>query len=67
MTGLLDLVAAADPPPFALLHRRATDPDSLDVIVGEVSSVDTLADVPLTATGPGHEALVLMPYRQIAL
>ncbi|MCX2953925.1 chorismate-binding protein [Lentzea sp. NEAU-D7] len=66
MTGLLDLVAAADPPPFALLHRRGTDPDSLDVIVGKVSSVDTLADVPLTATGPGHEVLVLMPYRQIA-
>ncbi|RSM77666.1 phenazine-specific anthranilate synthase component I [Kibdelosporangium aridum] len=65
---LLDRVLAADPPPFALLHRPATiGHDRLDVLVGEVSTPDTLADIPLDPDSePGQEVLVVVPYRQIA-
>nr|WP_054050183.1 chorismate-binding protein [Alloactinosynnema sp. L-07]CRK58741.1 2-Amino-2-deoxy-isochorismate synthase \ len=51
-------VLSADPPPFALLRRS---PGQVDVLIGEVSTPPTLADVPL-----GPEVLVVVPYRQIA-
>jgi phenazine biosynthesis protein phzE len=65
---LLDRVLAAQPPPFALLHRPTTiGHDRLDVLVGEVSTPDTLADVPLADEAePGQEVLVIVPYRQLA-
>lgn len=70
MTGLLDLILAPSPPPFALLHRpEINGPDALDIIVGQVTTVESLADIPLPDPGSGdgaaHEALVLVPYRQI--
>ncbi|NUV41247.1 anthranilate synthase family protein [Streptomyces sp. CAI-24] len=70
MTDLLGRILAADPPPFALLHRpEAGGEGTLDVLVGDVRAYDTLADIPL-APGPHggarHDALVLVPYRQIA-
>jgi phenazine biosynthesis protein phzE len=58
----LDKVLVASPPPFALLHRG----DGVDVLLGNVSEVDTLADLPLRDTGAGHDVLALVPYRQIA-
>ncbi|HEV2783954.1 MAG TPA: anthranilate synthase family protein [Actinophytocola sp.] len=71
MTGradLLDRVLVPQPPPFALLYRpNANGPDRIDVLVGEVSTPDSLADVPLAeSSGPGKEMLVIVPYRQIA-
>jgi phenazine biosynthesis protein phzE len=57
---LLDRVLADEPPPFALLHRGA----GIDVLVGPVSEVDTLANLPLRQ-GVGHDVLALVPYRQI--
>jgi 2-amino-4-deoxychorismate synthase len=65
---LLDRVLATEPPPFALLHRPATiGHDRLDVLVGEVSTPDRLADIPLDdESEPGHEVLVVVPYRQLA-
>ncbi|TCO52854.1 anthranilate synthase family protein [Actinocrispum wychmicini] len=65
---LLDRVLAAQPPPFALLHRPATiGHDRLDVLVGEVSTPDRLADIPLAEDSePGQEVLVIVPYRQLA-
>jgi phenazine biosynthesis protein phzE len=57
---LLDRVLADEPPPFALLHRGA----GIDVLVGPVSEVDTLANLPLRH-GAGHDVLALVPYRQI--
>jgi 2-amino-4-deoxychorismate synthase len=64
MRMVLDQVLSAVPPPFALLYRPGTG--LIDVLVGEVSAVDRLADIPLPDTsGPGHEALVLVPYRQV--
>jgi phenazine biosynthesis protein phzE len=58
---LLDKVLVAAPPPFALLHRG----DGVDVLLGPVSEVDTLADLPLREDGEGHDVLALVPYRQI--
>ncbi|MFF4341996.1 anthranilate synthase family protein [Kitasatospora sp. NPDC001540] len=70
--ALLDRVLAEQPPAYALLHRpETTGPGTLDVLLGEVTTPATLADVPLsTGTGPsgpsGPEVLVLVPYRQLA-
>ena len=70
--ALLDRVLVSSPPPFALLYRpETTGPGVLDVLVGEVSYPDTIADVPLPPTGvpgpsgPGHDTLVLVPHRQV--
>ncbi|MFJ5807390.1 anthranilate synthase family protein [Streptomyces sp. NPDC093093] len=67
---LLDLILAPAPPPFALLHRPgATGPGLVEVLVGDVSHPESLESVPLPERGaaePGrHEALVLVPFRQI--
>jgi len=51
-------------PPFALLHRDGAD--HIDVLTGDVVTVDTLADIPLTPGRPGPQTLALVPYRQIA-
>ncbi len=63
-------VLAPTPPPFAVLHRpESTGPQALDVLLGEVSTPDTLAAIPLPegpADGPRHEVLAIVPYRQIA-
>lgn len=66
---LLDRVLAPQPPPFALVHRPdAGGPDRLDVLVGEVSTPDTLAGIPLPEgpAGAHQSALVIVPHRQIA-
>ncbi|KIE28897.1 anthranilate synthase [Streptomyces sp. MUSC 125] len=65
----LDLVLSPRPPAFALIHRpERTGGAVLDVLVGEVSAVTALADVPLPerAGDAGHAVLVLMPFRQLA-
>lgn len=69
MTDLRDRLLGPEPPPFAVLHRpEATGPDTLDVLIGEVSTPDELAGVELPGSdgGPGHDVLVLVPYQQIA-
>ncbi|MEU9729977.1 anthranilate synthase family protein [Streptomyces sp. NPDC048002] len=55
---LLDLLD--DPRPFALLRRRTPghDHDLIEVLVGQVTDHDRLADLP-------DEALALVPFRQI--
>jgi 2-amino-4-deoxychorismate synthase len=60
VTDLLARVLASRPPPFALLRRPHTH-GGVDVLVGGLSTPDTLADVPLD----GHDVLVVVPYRQI--
>ncbi|TDC98387.1 anthranilate synthase family protein [Actinomadura sp. 7K507] len=77
---LLDTILDLRAPAFALLHRpETTGPGSLDVIVGDVSHVATLADIALpdpgqvppepVARAPEPAArpdmLALVPYRQI--
>jgi phenazine biosynthesis protein phzE len=69
---LLARVLAPDPPPFALLHRpESTGIGLLEVLAGEMSAVDTLAEIPVpaAATHPGQvrpEVLAVVPYRQLA-
>jgi phenazine biosynthesis protein phzE len=50
--------------PFALLHRDGAD--HVDVLTGDVVTVGTLADIPLTPGRPGPQTLALVPYRQVA-
>ena len=60
MTRLLSsLLAATEPPPFAVIHREHES--TLDVLVGDVVDVDRLADIPLG----DHEVLALVPFRQV--
>ncbi|MEV6398852.1 anthranilate synthase family protein [Streptomyces sp. NPDC051907] len=81
MNDLLDQVLNAPPAAYALLHRPASaGPDSLDVLVGEVSLPLTLAQIPVPAPAVSpvspagsadgraarHETLVVVPYRQIS-
>ncbi|MBF6055610.1 phenazine-specific anthranilate synthase component I, partial [Streptomyces eurocidicus] len=65
---LLGRILGGEVPAYALVHRPdATGPGAMDLLVGEVSTPGTLADVRLPAPGgAGHEALVVVPYRQIA-
>ncbi|MEU5614425.1 anthranilate synthase family protein [Streptomyces sparsogenes] len=62
----------ADCPPFALLHRRTPGhaPDTVEVLLGPVTEVERLTDIPLPTGVPGdgaatHDALALVPFRQI--
>ncbi|MGW4109699.1 anthranilate synthase family protein [Actinosynnema sp. NPDC004786] len=71
MTGngdLLDRILAAPHRPFALLHRAEAGQGRVDVLVGEVSTPDTLAGIALP-DGPvahdRHDVLAIVPYRQI--
>jgi 2-amino-4-deoxychorismate synthase len=60
MTRLLtSLLAAAEAPPFAVIHREHEP--TLDVLIGEVVDVRLLADIPLD----GAEVLALVPFRQV--
>ncbi|SDY95851.1 phenazine biosynthesis protein phzE [Amycolatopsis xylanica] len=64
--NLFDTILADNPPAFALLHRpESTGTGKLEIIVGEVSTPDTLAELPLTDVR-GHQVLTIVPYRQLA-
>ncbi|MYT27808.1 MULTISPECIES: phenazine-specific anthranilate synthase component I [unclassified Streptomyces] len=57
-------------PPFALLRRRAPGRDGtlVEVLIGEVTEVERLADIPLgegAPAAPVTDALALIPFRQI--
>ncbi|MBN3932077.1 chorismate-binding protein [Streptomyces verrucosisporus] len=68
---LLERILSSQPPAFALLYRpEATGPEELDVLVGDITTPKTLADLPVSGErprtgGPRHEVLTLVPYRQI--
>jgi 2-amino-4-deoxychorismate synthase len=49
------------PPPFAILHRPETTGDHVDVLLGDVSTPDTLGDVAVD-----RDVLLVVPYRQLA-
>ncbi|HEY0166766.1 MAG TPA: anthranilate synthase family protein [Jatrophihabitans sp.] len=68
---VLDQIFCPDPPPFAVLFRpEATGRNTLTVLLGDVSLPGSLAELPRPAhdslTGPRHEVLAVIPYRQIA-
>ncbi len=48
--------------PFALLSRE----HGVDVLLGDVITVDTLADIPLNPHADGPDVLALVPFRQIS-
>ncbi|MFF8367956.1 anthranilate synthase family protein [Streptomyces lydicus] len=58
-------------PPFALLRRRSPGraaADTVEVLIGEVTEVERLADIPLGDAAPGApvtHALAMVPFRQI--
>ncbi|MGG2465540.1 anthranilate synthase family protein [Streptomyces sp. RGM 3693] len=57
-------------PPFALLRRRAPgrDGSAVEVLIGAVTEVERLADIPLgkgVPAAPVSDALALIPFRQI--
>ncbi|GLW13556.1 phenazine-specific anthranilate synthase component I [Streptomyces sp. NBRC 13847] len=57
-------------PPFALLRRRSPgrDGSTVEVLIGEVTEVERLADIPLGEEAPDApvtDALALIPFRQI--
>lgn len=71
----LDRVLAAQPPPFAIMHRpAAAGLGTLDILTGETSVHARLADVPLPAAHAGephageslHQVLLCVPYRLVA-
>ncbi|MFF4338609.1 chorismate-binding protein [Kitasatospora sp. NPDC001540] len=68
---LLARLTAPGAPAFALLHRRTPRlaPDTVELLVGEVSEHAALADLPVPAGapdgGPRHDLLALVPYAQI--
>jgi phenazine biosynthesis protein phzE len=64
-SGLLAaLVTNPAPPPFAVLHREGGP--GVEVLLGDVVDVDTLADIPLPSSGEaGPQVLALVPYRQV--
>lgn len=69
MTGLLGtlLAAGTEPPAYALLHRPESGaPDRVEVLVGDVAEAQSLADLPLSSSRPGHELLAVVPFRQLA-
>ncbi|MER5642272.1 anthranilate synthase family protein [Kitasatospora sp. NPDC002227] len=69
--ALLARLTAPGAPAFALLHRQAPrhTPDTVELLIGEVGTYDTLAELPVPAGvpagGPRHDLLALIPYRQI--
>jgi 2-amino-4-deoxychorismate synthase len=68
---LLDRVLSSRPPAYALLYRPLTaGPGTVEVLTGTAAGIDSLAGLPLpdladSATGPRHDVLAVIPYRQI--
>jgi phenazine biosynthesis protein phzE len=60
---VIERILGPQPPPFAILHRPDRTADHVDVLIGEVSTPDTLAEIPLV---DGEPVLVVVPYRQLA-
>ncbi|MFH8534725.1 anthranilate synthase family protein [Streptomyces tendae] len=68
--GLLAQVLQGQPSAYALLHRPESTGHTLEVLLGEMSTVDTLAEIPLPdptrpVEGARQEVLTIVPYRQI--
>ncbi len=50
--------------PFALIRREGRE--RVEILTGTAGTVEKLADLPLSATGPaGPQTLALVPYRQV--
>src|SRR5690349_16476790 len=49
---------------FAVLHRPHVHPDEVEVLLGDVITAETVADLPEPA-GPDLPVLAVVPFRQI--
>ncbi|MBO1416842.1 anthranilate synthase family protein [Streptomyces sp. FH025] len=70
MRPLRSLWSGEEAPPFALLYRPGSatgSPDMLDVLVGEVSELESLTQLATPTGHPGdhRQLLAVLPYRQI--
>ncbi|MEU0821862.1 anthranilate synthase family protein [Streptomyces mirabilis] len=72
-TARLRALLNPDAPPFALLHRpHSAGHEDVELLLGDVTEVPGLGDLPLPSGPPSHSAdgrhdlVVLVPYRQIA-
>lgn len=68
---IIDELTDPATPAFALLYRPHGSRDVVDVLVGNVSTIATLSDLPLPVEGDTcgvatHDLLAVVPYRQIA-
>jgi phenazine biosynthesis protein phzE len=55
---------AADPPPFAVLHRPHIGPDTVEILFGELTHVPLVVDLPEPRSGD-LPVLAVVPFRQI--
>ncbi|MGK5642189.1 anthranilate synthase family protein [Streptomyces sp. URMC 126] len=72
LPALIARLTAPGHPPFALLHRRAPGlaGDTVELLTGPVAEAGRLADIalpdgPPAPGGPAHDALALVPFRQL--
>jgi 2-amino-4-deoxychorismate synthase len=61
---LIGRLLAPDPPPFAVLHRPHISPDAVEILIGDLVTVELLADLPEPANRD-LPVLAVVPYRQI--
>lgn len=64
---LLSRLLMPNPPPFALLRRSGSADGLVEVLVGELAELSSLADLPLPEANGGQATAVLavIPYRQV--
>jgi len=67
---LLNLIITQKAPCFALIYRPESGAGGIDILIGDVSTPDSLADLSLAQpgacdTGARHDSLVIVPFRQI--
>src|SRR4051794_33222136 len=61
---LLARLAAPDAPPFAMLHRPEADPDVAEILLGDLVTVEQLAELP-EPVADDLPVLAVVPFRQI--
>jgi len=62
--SVLARLLAAGPPPFAVLYRPQLSADTVEILIGELSTAELLADLP-EPLATGLPVLAVVPYRQI--
>jgi 2-amino-4-deoxychorismate synthase len=56
---------AAEPEPFAVLHRPESHPGAIEILFGDLTAVDLLAELPAPAGDADLPVLAVVPFRQI--
>ncbi|MDR7301963.1 anthranilate synthase family protein [Haloactinomyces albus] len=71
-TNHLERILGDDPPAFALLHRPGSSGGDVEVLTGETTTAEAIADLELPPASmparPGstdHDLLAFLPYRQV--